>query len=188
MKNFFTITLGALGVPMLLMGDEVRRTQFGNNNAYCQDNEISWFDWTLLDKRQDIYRFVRRLIHMRLNLDIFVAEHGLSLIELLEIAQIQWHGTKLHKPDWGHNSHSLAFTVRSRSLSFHLMLNAYWKPLKFQLPALDSARNGRWQRIIDTHLESPDDFNEITQAPVVGAESYTLQPHSIVVLAAENRR
>jgi glycogen operon protein len=57
-KNFFTVTLLALGVPMLLMGDEVRRTQQGNNNAYCQDNEISWFDWRLLDKHADIHQFV----------------------------------------------------------------------------------------------------------------------------------
>jgi len=64
-KNFLTITLLAVGAPMLLMGDEVRRTQRGNNNAYCQDNEISWFDWTLLDKHPDVYRFVKRLLSFR---------------------------------------------------------------------------------------------------------------------------
>ena len=65
-KNFLTLTLLSLGTPMLLMGDEVRRTQQGNNNAYCQDNEISWFDWRLLEQHGDLLRFVRQLIRFRL--------------------------------------------------------------------------------------------------------------------------
>ncbi len=184
-KNFFVITLGALGVPMLLMGDEVRRTQLGNNNAYCQDNEISWFDWTLLDRHADMHRFVKRLIRLRLNLDIFVADHGLCLTDLLERADIQWHGLKLNRPDWGHDSHSVSFTVRGRRFLFHVILNAYWEPLTFQLMSLNRARNGYWRRIIDTYLEAPDDFREMADAPVVAAKSYTVQPHSLVVLAAE---
>ena len=64
-KNFLALTLLSIGTPMLLMGDEVRRTQRGNNNAYCQDNEISWFDWSLLEKHRDIHRFVKILIENR---------------------------------------------------------------------------------------------------------------------------
>ncbi|MFN2186112.1 MAG: glycogen debranching protein GlgX, partial [Anaerolineae bacterium] len=79
-KNFYTITLLALGVPMLLMGDEVRRTQRGNNNAYCQDNEISWFDWTLLEKHADLHRFVQHLVRFRLGLSIYQEGRGLSLV------------------------------------------------------------------------------------------------------------
>src|SRR4029450_4102218 len=60
-KNFLTVTLLSLGMPMLLMGDEARRSQGGNNNAYCQDNETSWFDWTLLARRADVHRFVSLL-------------------------------------------------------------------------------------------------------------------------------
>ena len=70
MKNFLTVTLLSLGMPMILMGDEVRRTQRGNNNAYCQDNEISWFDWTLVEKHADVHRFVRLLIARRLLRDV----------------------------------------------------------------------------------------------------------------------
>jgi isoamylase len=69
-KNFFTLTLLATGTPMLLMGDEVRRTQCGNNNAFCQNNEISWFDWTLVEKHADLHRFVRHLIALRMNRDL----------------------------------------------------------------------------------------------------------------------
>lgn len=184
-KNFFAVTLGALGVPMLLMGDEVRRTQYGNNNAYCQDNEISWFDWDLLDEHVDIHRFVKRLIRLRQELDVFTAEHGLCLTDLLERAHIQWHGVKLHQPNWSKNSHSLSFTVRGRRFFFQVILNAYWEALDFELPPLDSDRNGRWRRIVDTYLESPEDFSEMETAPVVEASTYTVEPRSIVILAAE---
>ena len=65
MKNFLTVTLLSLGVPMILMGDEVRRTQGGNNNAYCHDNEANWFDWTLVEKHADVHRFVSLLLARR---------------------------------------------------------------------------------------------------------------------------
>jgi glycogen operon protein len=110
-KNFFAITLLSMGTPMLLMGDEVRRTQQGNNNAYCQDNEISWFDWSLLDKYADIHRFTKQLIHLRLRFKSTREDHDMSLSQVLQQAKIQWHGVKLNQPNWGSDSHSLALTV-----------------------------------------------------------------------------
>jgi glycogen operon protein len=92
MKNFLTLTLIAYGTPMLLMGDEVRRTQGGNNNAYCHNNEISWFDWTLLDKHPDIHRFAQHFIRLRLTSERAVEDVRLTLNELLQQAQIDWHG------------------------------------------------------------------------------------------------
>ena len=184
-KNFFAVTLLALGVPMILMGDEVRRTQYGNNNAYSQNNEIGWFDWSLLQKHPDIHRFVKRLIGFRLNLDVFVYDHGLCLTELLERAQIGWHGTKLDQPDWSDDSHSIAFTVHGRLETAHIILNAYWEPLTFKLP---SPPKGGWRRLMDTSLDSPDDFCGLAEAPIVEALNYTVQPRSIVLLAAEVRR
>ena len=83
-KNFLAITLLSLGTPMLLMGDEVRRTQRGNNNAYCQDNEISWFDWTLLERHRDLHRFVKTLVRQRLMLGKELGVEGVSLNELLQ--------------------------------------------------------------------------------------------------------
>jgi glycogen operon protein len=166
------------------MGDEVRRTQMGNNNAYCQDNEVSWFDWTLLQKHPDIHRFVKRLIGLRLNLDVFVYDHGLCLAELLERAQIEWHGTKLDQPDWGDDSHSIAFTVRGRLETAHVIINGYWEPLTFKLPP---PPKGGWRRLMDTSLDSPDDFCGLAEAPTVEALDYTAQPRSIVLLATEVR-
>ena len=82
-KNFLTVTLLSLGVPMLLMGDEVRRTQRGNNNAYCQDNETSWFDWTLLEQHADVHRFVTLLNARRVLADVEHDEHASASMSCL---------------------------------------------------------------------------------------------------------
>ena len=169
---------------MLSMGDEVRRTQYGNNNAYCQDNETSWFDWSLLEENSDIHRFVKQLISFRLNLDVFKEERNMCLVELLDLAQFQWHGVKLDQPDWGNDSHSLAFTVRGVGERFHIILNAYWEALEFELPTPPRGSEG-WRRIVDTYLKSPQDFCEREDAPVISASSTLAQPRSVVVLAAE---
>ena len=137
-KNFLTLTLLAIGTPMLLMGDEVRRSQGGNNNAYCQNNEISWFDWTLVEKHADVYRFIKALIALRMNRDLPVEPLDITLNELLRRQPVQWHGVKLNAPDWGHESHTLAATVPllGYQLLLHLIINAYWEPLHFETPAL----------------------------------------------------
>src|SRR5262249_39618870 len=107
-KNFLTIELLAAGTPMLLMGDEVRRTQFGNNNAYCHDSPISWFDWTLLERHRDVHRFVSELINLRQTRD-FVAEPATpTLRDLLDRASVEWHGIRVGQPDWSDQSRSLA--------------------------------------------------------------------------------
>ena len=186
-KNFFMINLLALGVPMILMGDEMRRTQQGNNNAYCQDNEINWLDWNLLDRYGDIHRFVRKMIRLRLSLDLFREDHGLSLNQLLQAAQIDWHGTTLNQPDWSDHSHSLAFTVQGPGLEllFHIIFNAYREALDFELPPSPSDAPARWRRIIDTYLESPNDICDMAQAPAVEGRTYCVQPHSVILLARE---
>jgi isoamylase len=182
-KNFHTLNLLAAGAPMLLMGDEVRRTQRGNNNAYCQDNEISWFDWSLLDRHPEVLRFVRQLISFRLRRDA-AEEEGLSLNELLRRGQIRWHGVKLNQPDWGDHSHTLAYTVRSIKGRFliHLMFNHYWEALDFELPPVGGSPASVWHRWIDTALDSPDDICEGASAPAFTRANYRAKPRSVVVL------
>jgi isoamylase len=186
MKNFLAITLLSLGVPMLLMGDEVRRTQRGNNNAYCLDNEISWFDWTLLERRRDLHRYVKTLVRQRLMLGKELGVEGLSLNELLRSAEIQPHGVRLHEPDLNPWSHSLAVTVRPwrRAVSLHVMFNAYWQPLTFNLPRPEPGVHGCWRRWIDTARDAPDDVCEGPLAPAVESPSYTTEARSLVVLFA----
>jgi glycogen operon protein len=187
-KNFFAVTLLSLGLPMILMGDEVRRTQQGNNNAFCQDNETSWFDWTLTAKRADVHRFVTLLNARRLVCDEGPDKPRLSLNQLLRQARITWHGVKLGQPDWSTTSHSLAFTAENSNgnLLFHVILNAYWEPLDFELPP-PAINHDPWRRWIDTSLDSPQDIVEWQLAPFVTAGSYRAGPRSVVALFARAR-
>ncbi len=188
-KNFIALTLMSLGTPMISMGDEVRRTQGGNNNAYCQDNPISWFDWSLLEKHQDIHQFVKRMIRLRLNLGVYREDRRMSLNRFLEHAQILWHGVELNQPDWGMESRSLAFTVRREGSGrvFHIMLNAFWDPLTFELPKPPS--NGRkWRRLVDTYLPSPDDIFDGTSVHEVPDSTYVVHSRSVVILAASGKK
>jgi glycogen operon protein len=185
-KNLLTVTIFSLGVPMLLMGDEVRRTQQGNNNAYCQDNETSWFDWTLLATRADVHRFVRLLNAQRVLRDEEPERQRLSLNQILQKASKAWHGVKLGQPDWGESSHSLAFSVEAPTerLLFHVILNAYWEPLDFELPSAGDRTQDSWRRWIDTSLDSPQDIVEWQCASPVPGRTYRAGPHSVVVLFA----
>jgi glycogen operon protein len=183
-KNFLTVTMLSVGMPMLLMGDEVRRSQRGNNNAYCQDNETSWFDWTLLAKHADVHRFVTLLNARRVLRDPEPERRRVSLNQLLRGVNLAWHGVKLNQPDWSECSHSIAFTVeiREEKLLFHVILNAYWEPLDFELPRLDSAGENPWRRWIDTALDSPDDILEWDRAESVPGHAYRAESRSVVIL------
>ncbi|MFN3333866.1 MAG: glycogen debranching protein, partial [Caldilinea sp.] len=184
-KNFFAITLFSLGVPMLLMGDEVRRTQRGNNNAYCQDNEISWFDWSLCNQHADLLEFVRKLIQFRKELSIFRDGNGLSLIELLHYARIEWHGVEPYKPDKSYHSRSLALTIRGAVEAFYVIANFYWEPLDFAPPPPPRRSTSNWRRVLDTSLSAPDDFCPLTEAPPLPDAVYRVQPRTVVLLATE---
>lgn len=181
-KNFLTATLLSLGVPMIVMGDEVRRTQGGNNNAYCHDNEANWFDWSLVEKHADIHRFVKLLLARRLLRDVIHEEQRTTLTELIEGANKSWHGVKLGEPDWGEGSHSIAFnaTLQNEGLMFHLILNAYWETLDFALPPIEGDQP--WRRWIDTFRPSPEDIVEWRSAPPISGSSYRVGPRSVVML------
>jgi isoamylase len=185
-KNFFAITLLSLGAPMLLMGDEIRRTQRGNNNAYCQDNEISWFDWTLVQKHGELHRFVKYLIFNRLHRGTLDEDEETSLNEVIRRANVQWHGVRLTQPDWSYDSHSLAVSARSQisGTTFHLMLNGHWEDLEFELPSTGSAQEGHWHRWLDTYLESPHDICDLASAPEIQGSTYVVHRRSIALLLA----
>jgi glycogen operon protein len=184
-KNLLTVTMLSLGVPMIGMGDEVRRTQHGNNNAYCQDNETSWFDWTLLSRHADVHRFVRLLIASRLMRDVERERQRVSLNQLLHGSKHAWHGVKLGNPDWGSSSHSLAFEAElsAERLRLYLILNAYWEPLDFELPPVSNGGE-TWRRWIDTALDPPHDIVERQTASPVPHCTYQAGPRSVAVLIA----
>jgi len=186
-RNLLTIQMLAAGTPMLLMGDEARRTQRGNNNAYCQDDEISWFDWRLVETHTDLVRFVRLLCGYRLHREVVSPRDVVSLQDLIDRSEVSWHGVELNRPDWGDQSHSLAMTRRTigGGALIHAMFNAYWEPLEFELPEPPIGGEPRWHRCIDTALPSPDDFRALAEAPIIDARTYTVQPRSVAVVVLE---
>ncbi len=183
-KNLLALNLLAIGTPMILGGDEVRRTQQGNNNAYCQDSEISWFDRSLPEKHAGLLRFVKLLLACRLDpaRDV-VGRHG-ALTEFLESARVHWHGVEVSQADWSSHSRSLAATARAPRLGayLHWMVNAYWEPLQFTLPPVPRECQGPWRRWIDTAMESPEDACEWRCGVHVRADQYRLEPRSLVIL------
>ncbi len=187
MRNLLALTLLSVGTPMLLMGDEVCRTQLGNNNAYCQNNETSWFDWSLCQTNADLLRFVRQMIHLRLHFDQ-KGERGLTTLEdYLSKSRIEWHGVEIGKPDWGSNSHSFALSLHNLAGTQmrYIAINAYWEPLKFALPPVAAGANGGWFRFMDTSLLSPSDIAEGVKGSRVGGSSYRVNPRSIVMLQTD---
>jgi isoamylase len=182
-RNFAVLLLLARGVPMFGAGDEIRRTQRGNNNAYCQDNETSWFDWSLVEKHRDLLRFWKGLIafrkrHATLHRGSFYT--GASGARGLP--DIVWHGVKLNQPGWKDpNARVLACTLAGEGddPDLHIMLNMYWEPLDFELP-VGAGRN--WGKAIDTFQKPPRDLAEPGAEPAVTGATCTVQGRSVVVL------
>jgi glycogen operon protein len=186
-KNFLAVTLLATGTPMMLMGDEVRRTQSGNNNAYCLDDETAWFDWSALERHADIHRFVRQLIALRKARTLPLDRLQTTLNELIAQHRVEWHGIALGAPDWSDDSHSLAATFRfdADAMALHVMINAWWEPLRFAIPPLDE-KSLPWRRCIDTFRAAPDDICDWNEAPAVGDATFVVQPRSIVLLVSKS--
>lgn len=183
-KNFHVINILSLGAPMILMGDEVCRTQQGNNNAYCQDNELSWFDWDLVRENQEMFRFVKILIQKRLLRETSQKGFSLSLIEFLQQPLIEWHGVQLGKPDWSKHSHAIAATFASMSgqIAMHYMVNAYVEDLHFEIPEEINELKITWKRWIDTSKDESQDINLWKDSPAISGKHYTVKAHSIVII------
>ncbi len=188
-KNFLTAVMLSGGVPMFAMGDEVRRSQHGNNNAYCQDNDTSWFDWDLPSKHADVLRFVKLLIERRVIRDVEHERRRVSLSQVLREHKPAWHGVKLNRPDWSPFSHSIALSgeLKSEGIFVHIILNAYWESLEFELPKLGSG-TGHWRRWIDTALDPPHEICEWNEEKPVLATTYSAGARSVVVLIAGDGR
>jgi len=178
------ILLLSRGVPMILAGDELLRTQRGNNNAYCQDNELAWLDWGMSSRNADMLRFVRAMIALRKRHPSLM--HG-RFAERSEAAgsgrDIAWHGAALDEPLWrDSDARVLAFTLAPLApdeAELHVVLNMSPRALHAPLPAR-AAR--RWHLAVDTWRASPDDIVEPAQQPVVPAPSVLVHAFTVVVL------
>jgi glycogen operon protein len=185
-KNLLTLLMVSRGTPMLLGGDEMARTQLGNNNAYCQDNPISWYDWRMLAEHDDLARFVRGLIALRHRHSTLSRDHVLGHRPWEEALYdgVEFHGVVLDQPDWSHHSHSLAVHLMGNEddQGLYILANAYVDPLTFELP-----RHYGWCRLVDTSLDPPDDLVEEEEAPLIEGSAYTAQARSVVVLIEDQR-
>jgi glycogen operon protein len=193
-KNFLATLLLSQGTPMLLGGDELRRTQRGNNNAWCQNNEISWCDWGLLERHADIHRFTRSLIAFRLRHPAFLRPEFFNGREADRgsLADISWFGPERKPMDWGGAGKALAcFLEGGGSVtgadrddnSFLLMFNADSRPLEFLIPPAPGG--AAWHCALDTGLETPLDFPVEGQEPLLArADRYALTGRSLALLLA----
>jgi glycogen operon protein len=184
-KNFMALLFLSQGVPMILAGDEVLRSQRGNNNAYCQDNALSWFDWRLAEANRDMLRFVRELIALRkrhpsLRRSRFLRGRPKPGQSRPDIA---WHGERLDEPPWHDGgARTLAFTlagIASGEGPLHVVLNMSDAGLEVSLPDLPGFR---WRRALDTALASPRDVTPPEEQAAVESDRYLAQPRSVVVL------
>ncbi|MGE4559317.1 MAG: glycogen debranching protein GlgX [Desulfobulbus sp.] len=164
-RTMAAILLLSQGVPMLVAGDEFGRSQQGNNNAWCQDNPISWLDWSLARKNANQLRFIRKLIALRKAHPIFRREdffpHDQDPATQAHFLEINWQGLEPGRQDWSHECHTLAFLLNGTSLApadddFFIMLNGHPEQAAvFTIPA--PTRSRRWVRIIDTGRTGPLD-------------------------------
>jgi isoamylase len=184
-KNLLTILFLSQGVPMILAGDEVLRTQRGNNNGYCQDNQLSWFDWTFNEAQRDMLRFVQQLIAFRQRHRCLRRKRFLTGKPQpgSRLADVTWHGAELNAPRWGDpNAQILAYTltaVDEHEEDLHIMLNMSEDTVELPLPRLSERL---WYRAIDTAPPSPQDIVEPPRQNEVRTRTYQLAPRGVVVL------
>ncbi len=178
-KNFLLTLAIARGVPMLLGGDEFRRTQRGNNNAYCQDNATSWLDWSLGHRHDEILRFARTVLALR-------RAHPVLRREAFYTSEdIQWRDPRGESPDWSDSRRrSLACLIRAgEEPALYLMFNALPEPVTFALPA--PPRPGRWRVAVDTAQPSPNDCHAAgEEGDLASQTSYAVGSRTSVVLVA----
>ena len=167
MKNFIATLMVSIGTPMILGGDEIARTQKGNNNAYCQDNAISWYDWSLLKKNQGLYRFVKEMIAFRrrhpglMRPEFYTGRDG----NYNAIPDISWYNEKGENPKWENPGPCLSLRMDGSQAEiladkddndFFIMFNSSPEPVNFVIA--EAPRNRGWFRAVDTSLKSPADI------------------------------
>jgi glycogen operon protein len=192
-RNALALLLVSEGVPMILMGDEMGRSQGGNNNAYCLDHESNWLDWSLLDRNADLFTFVKRCIAFRKAHPVLrnrTAVHPAGEVG----AGVSWHGTRAWHVDWGGHCRTLAFLVaggpyrdRAGTADFvYVAMNAHWESHSFALPALPEPM--RWHRFVDTAMTPPGDCSPPGHEPILDEQHHLpVGARSVVILVGKDR-
>lgn len=190
-KNMIALTVLSMGTPMILMGDEILRTQQGNNNAYCQDNELSWMNWNLDERQQDMLQFTKQMIHRRTFRTRISANHRRSKYTMLHGAlrntKIQWHGIKPFQADWSDNSHTIGVMIYwgQYSIYAYIFVNAYWEDLTVELPPLPHNAKRQWSMLVDTADKNPGDVVNVFNMPRhCAGDKLKVRARSLVIMVA----
>ena len=191
-KNHASILMLSMGIPMIVGGDEFMRSQNGNNNTYCQDNELNWYDWEFIERSesQQMIRFWKKLIEKRKRyINHFKGKYFNGETNKFGISDLTWHGPKLNMPEWDNNeSKCLAMTIgdvsprSSQTENIHCMFNMHWDAVSFQIPQIDGLK---WVRSIDTSLPSPQDIVDPENYVDISSSDYLLTGRSVVVLVTK---
>ncbi len=199
MRNLYLALFVSQGIPMIAMGDEYSHTKKGNNNTWCQDNELNWFIWdfvpsthstqnllekdllqnTLLEEKQGFFRFCRLIIQFRKENPL------LKRTQFLTAQEIHWHGLTPFKPDWSEN-HFIAFTLSDlkQKQDLFIAFNAQNQSCELELP--EPPLEYSWHLIVDTSALSPQDIYEETTAPHLSSKKRYLLPYSALLLKAKS--
>jgi isoamylase len=192
-KNAFCILLLSRGVPMILMGDELGRTQNGNNNAYCHDDPENWMDWALLEPYSELFRFASKMIRFRTEHTVL---QGSSYFRQEDWAgsgkpDIGFHGTMMFAADFSEYSRCLAFLIcgahsEPQDVDIYVAMNMHWEPLLFELPTNNASE--QWKVVINTSMLAPADFVDEADAVPLIANEITVGARSIMVLVASRNK
>ena len=194
-RNMLATLMLSQGVPMLVSGDEIRRTQKGNNNAYCQDNDISWFDWRLVDKNADVLRFVQSLTSFRLQQPTVRRRQYLTgkPVDGRLIPDVSWYAPDGTPLDWGQHELAMVAYIAAPSKAddpeglgrdLVLMFNSTGQDRKYKLPEV--GRGTKWNLFIDTAAEPPEDIYPDVDGPSPPATRIIPMPcHSLTVYVSE---
>jgi glycogen operon protein len=182
-RNFLATLLLSQGVPMLLSGDELRRSQGGNNNAYCQDNPTSWIDWRGLRTQASLVDFVAEMIALRQRYPSLRRSDFFSGDPLMSgRPDVSWHGARLHELPWLDSNRCLACWIAApaiREPELFLMLNADGSDQPFEIPRPD---RGSWRCLVDTASAGERWVHRPETAPVVPAGELLVVSRSLVLL------
>lgn len=189
-KNAIAMLMVSQGTPMVLMGDEIGRSQHGNNNPYCQDSEISWMNWDQLHSNGDLFRFFRACITFRKWHSVLRNGYFLRGEDYLETGypDISWHGTKLFQPNWSPKNLRIAFMLNGRygkgglapDNHVYIALNMHWKAASFQLPPLPEGQN--WHVFANTGDSGNDVYEPGQERYLENQKTFLIQERSVIIL------
>jgi isoamylase len=189
-RNAVAMLMVSQGTPMILMGDEVARSQSGNNNAYCHDTELNWLDWGLRERNGGLFRFVKTCIAFRRAHPVLRGNRHFSNRDLVGSGRpdISWHGTQAWCADWAGavlafmlcGRHARGGTVQDNSI--YVAMNMHWETLPCQLPQPPGGT--RWHIFANTSMPSPEDIWEPGREPALDGPQVLVGGRSVLILLA----